>query len=160
MLRLQIADRALRSPRAQLTDAPPAVLRLPDGRQFRGELRAISLTGGLLQMPKMQQKHSRMNLLFVTEMGPVLGSVEMLSPVSKALQPFRFISVETLHQQRLRTFVGPAAQAAEDAWIEKYRAAVANRKPQRRYAAIARRSVAALIFLASLVYVLDSHFLR
>ena len=160
MPQLQMADRAFRSPRAQLTDAPPAVLRLPDGRQCRGELRAISLTGGLLKMPEMQEQHSRMNLLFVTDMGPVLGAVEMLSPVSKALQPFRFISVESLHEQRLRTFVGPAAQAAEDAWIEKYRAAVAHRKPHRRYAAIARRSVAALIFLASLVYVLDSHFLH
>lgn len=160
MPQLQMADRAFRSPRAQLTDAPPAVLRLPDGRQCRGALHTVSLTGGLLKMPEIQEKHSRMNLLFVTHMGPVLGAVEMLSPVANALQPFRFISVETLHQQRLRMLVGPAARAAEDAWIEKYRAAVAHRKPQRRYAAIARRSVAALIFLASLVYVLDSHFLR
>lgn len=160
MLQLQIESRAVRSPRAHLSDAPPAVLRLPDGRQCRGELRAVSLTGGLLKMPEMQKQHSRMNLLFVTNMGPVLGAVEMLSPVSKALQPFRFITVETLHQQRLQMLVGPAAQAAEDAWIQKYRAAVAQQKPQRRYAAIARRSVAALIFLASLVYVLDSHFLR
>jgi hypothetical protein len=123
-------------------------------------LEAISLSGGLLKMPEMQRQDSCMKLLFVTNMGPVLGEVQMLSAVSNSHQPFRFVSMESPHQQRLRMLIGPVWQAAEDAWIEKYRAAVAHQKPKRRYAAIARRSVAALIFLGSVLYVLNSHLLR
>jgi len=111
-------------------------------------------------MPETQQQDSHLKLLFVTSMGPVLGEVEMLRAVSNVRQPFRFISMETPYQQRLRMLITPVQQAAEDAWIEKYRAAVANEKPRRRYLAIARRSVAALILLGSVVYLLNSHLLR
>ena len=78
-----------RSPRAHLGDVTPAILRLPDGRQHRGQLEVVSLSGGLLNLNDMLEQGSKPKLLFVTSNGPVLGAVEMLRPVSATRQAFQ-----------------------------------------------------------------------
>ena len=83
-----------RSPRAHLGADVPAILRLPNGRQHRGNLETLSLSGGLLNLSDMLEQGSHPKLLFVSSTGPVLGAVEMLRPVSTTQQPFRFVAVE------------------------------------------------------------------
>jgi hypothetical protein len=121
-----------RSPRVRLDDAAPAILRAPDGQQQRGKIEVLSLNGGLLQMSSTFEQGSRLKLLFVTQTGPVLGAVEMLPAVSTVRQPFRFVSIEKADHGRLRATVQSFLPAVQDAWIEKYRAATAKRRPEKR----------------------------
>ena len=90
-----------RSPRARLVSTTPVVLRFPDGHHSRGELRVISLTGGLLSLPRTLDQGSRVKLMFLTQTGAVLGAAEMLYPNSWTSQPFRFVSLDEGHQCRL-----------------------------------------------------------
>ncbi len=121
-----------RSPRVRLEDAAPAILRAPGGQQQRGTLEVLSLNGGLLRMSSTLEQGSRLKLLFVTQTGPVLGCVEMLPPVSTEHQPFRFVEIEKADHGRLRATVQSFLPAVQDAWIEKYRAAMSKRTPERR----------------------------
>jgi hypothetical protein len=43
--------------------------------------------------------------MFLTQAGMVLGSAEMLSPVSLRLQAFRFIALHSDDQNRLKTAI-------------------------------------------------------
>ena len=122
----------LRSPRVHLGDATPAILRMPDGRQQRGKLEVLSLNGGLLNISNTLEQGSRLKLLFVTSTGPVLGAVEMLRPVSTERQPFRFVGVDKLDQGRLRSTVQSLSNPVQDAWIDKYRAALNTPAPARK----------------------------
>ena len=150
-----------RSPRVRLADITPAVLRLADGRRHRGQLETISLTGGLLSMPNMLDRGSRIKLMFLTATGPVLGSAEMLSPVSTTRQPFRFVALEEGDQQRLRAVIQSFLDPGEQAWIQKYRATLVHRKPARRGVfRVVCRSITLLTLLGSAIYLLDVHFLK
>src|SRR2546428_8617869 len=82
-----------RPPRVRMTDFTPAVLRFHDGGCATGRLEVISPTGGLLCLPKSANRGSRVKLMFLTQMGPVLGSAELLSPVFWTRQPFRFLGL-------------------------------------------------------------------
>ncbi|HXP45934.1 MAG TPA: hypothetical protein VN810_01585 [Terriglobales bacterium] len=123
---------AWRCPRVQLADITPAVLRMPDGSGSRAILNTISLTGGLLSISSTLNRGSRIELLFVTPAGPVLGAAEMLSAISMTQQPFRFVSLEESAQRRLRAVIQSYLQPVPDAWITKYRAALDRRNPPRR----------------------------
>lgn len=150
-----------RSPRVRPVDITPAVLRLADGRRHRGKLETISLTGGLLSMPNMLDRGSRIKLMFLTPTGPVLGSAEMLSPVSTTRQPFRFVALEEGDQRRLRAVVQSFLDPGEQAWIQKYRAALVHRKPARRgIFRVVFGSFTLLTLLGSAIYLLDVHFLK
>src|SRR5271157_5446196 len=113
-----------RSPRAPLADATPAVLRLADGSGTRGTLKTISLTGGLISVSSTLDRGTRVRLMFLTQTGPVLGTAEMLKPLSTSQQPFRFVSLEERDQYRLRAVIQSALDTGADKWIEKYRAAL------------------------------------
>ena len=123
---------AWRCPRVQLADITPAVLRMPDGSGSRAILNTSSLTGGLLSISSTLNRGSRIELLFVTPAGPVLGAAEMLSAISMTQQPFRFVSLEESAQRRLRAVIQSYLQPVPDAWITKYRAALDRRNPPRR----------------------------
>jgi hypothetical protein len=147
-----------RSPRVRLADITPAVLRLPDGRRHRGKLETISLTGGLLSMPSMLDPGSRIKLMFLTHTGPVLGAAEMLSPVSTTRQPFRFVALEEGDQRRLRAVIQSFLDPGEQAWIEKYRAALVHRNPGRRGVfRVLLESLTLLTLLGSAIYLLNVH---
>lgn len=120
-----------RSPRVQLADVTPAVLRFPDGRGSRGTLETISLTGGLLSVSSTLDRGSRVKIMFLTQTGTVAGAAEMLSPVSATRQPFRFVSLEESAQRRLRAVVESSLHSDEQAWIDKYRAALVRQNPPR-----------------------------
>lgn len=155
-----LSDTNWRSPRVRLADVTPAVLRLPDGRQQRGQLELVSLTGGLLSMPSMLDKGSRLKLLFLTRPGPVLGSVEMLSPVSTNQQPFRFVAFEEVDHRRLRSVIQSVTGRPEDEWIEKYRAAVAQQDSSQGVFRRVLQSLTVLGLLGSVAYLLNAHLLK
>jgi len=121
-----------RSPRVWLADITPAVPRLQDGYRSRGKLETVSLTGGLRRLTNLLVRDSRIKLMFLTHTGPVLGTAEMLSPVSTTRQPFRFVVLEEDDQRRLRAVVQSFLDPGEQTWIEKYRAALAQRNPPQR----------------------------
>jgi hypothetical protein len=113
-----------RYPRARLEGDNPIVLRFPNGERSAAQLRVISVTGGLVLLPKAVDQGSRVRLMFVTETGSVLGGAEMLAAVSDRLQPFRFVSLPTEDQRRVAALIGRSTQNdSELAWIEKLRLA-------------------------------------
>lgn len=139
-----------RSPRARLESLTPAVLRFPDGRQSRGELRVVSATGGLLRLPGPVNRGSRVKVMFLTQTGAVLGAAEMLEPLSWALQPFRFVSLDGADQCRLRGVIQSSLgqNGAGDEWLDRYRAKRIRGGPPRKR--ISRRLLAGLTLAAVL----------
>ena len=123
-----------RATRLRLAHITPAVLRFEDGHRTQGQLEVISLTGGLLCLPKPVDPDSQVKLMFLTPAGSVLGTAEILRPVSGSQQPFRFVALDEDDRHRLQTSIhssfGPAGNEQE--WIEKYRAALDHQPPPRR----------------------------
>ena len=82
-----------RPTRLCFSNTTPAVLRCADGRSVASKLQVVSVTGGLLSVPKPVNQGALVKLMFVTQTGPVLGSAEMLTPISYTQQPFRFVAL-------------------------------------------------------------------
>ena len=133
-----------RPPRVRASEYTPAVLRFPTGDCVTGGLEVISSTGGLLSLKKPLIRGTRIKVMFLSQRGPVLGTAEMLSPVSWTEQPFRFVSLAYGDQRRLQALTGcspkletpipePSAPVVdtEPDWIDKYRAAVSQNPPRR-----------------------------
>lgn len=157
------SQHAPRPPRVRPSEFTPIVLRIQDGSCTTGTLLVFSITGGLLSLPKLLDRGSLVRLMFLVQSGPVLGTAEMLKPVSWTEQPFRFVALHEGDQHRLRTAthlspkavapvfgnktftpktmnltVPPASVAAsptdrEQEWIAKYRAATAPHQHSRGY---------------------------
>ncbi len=125
---------ARRPARLCFSSSTPAVVRCPDGQNISSQLQVISVTGGLLSVPKPVSRGSLVKLMFVTQSGPVLGSAEMLTPLNYTQQPFRFVALPPEIQNRLHVTIQSSLyqRTAEDWWIEKYRTAVQQAPPQRR----------------------------
>ena len=94
-----------RPQRLQLANSIPIVLRCQDGHRIPGTLHCISLTGGLVVPASLLPQGSMVRLIFVTPKGPVTGTAEMLHPVSRAEQPFRFAAIPDSDQHRLRAVI-------------------------------------------------------
>jgi hypothetical protein len=93
------------SQRLRLANAIPIVLRRQDGHRVAGRLQCVSLTGGLVALAGLLPPGSIVRLIFVTPKGPVTGTAEMLHPVSRTEQPFRFAAIPESGQQRLRAVI-------------------------------------------------------
>ena len=117
-----------RLPRVHLGDATPAVLRFANGQSVGANLNVVSLTGGLLSLPRLVVPGSRVKLMFLTGAGSVLGGAEMLRPVATELQPFRFVSLADDDHRRLGALIRKQSNQGgnEQLWIEKLRAASAR----------------------------------
>jgi len=100
------------------------VLRLADGRRVPGNLKVVSLTGGLLSVTHPVDTGSNAKLMFLTDSGMVFGSAEMLSPLSFKLQPFRFTAIGHDDHDRLRTMIERSIDQNRSSQnhIEHYRA--------------------------------------
>ena len=132
------------------------MLRFPNGQRTCADLRVISLTGGLLSLSQPVIQGSRVKLMFLTGAGSVLGGAEMLRPVTNALQPFRFVSLAADDHRRLGTLIRERSpQKSEEVWIEKLRAASAQRKEPRSWRFKVAGAVGLLtISLATAAYLL------
>jgi hypothetical protein len=85
---------------------------LEDGRRANGKLQTVSVTGGLLRLPKSLGQGDFVEVAFQTDSGPVRGMAEMLNPmrgVEGTLQPFRFIALGDDDHRTLRMTVEAAA---------------------------------------------------
>ena len=94
-----------RAERVRLDESIPAVVRFNDGNRTSGRLKVVSLTGGLLSLPRPVRQGSVGKLMFLTPAGSVLGSAEMLTPMSWELQPFKFVSFSGDDHGRLETAI-------------------------------------------------------
>jgi hypothetical protein len=97
--------RAPRAPRTRFAETTPAVLRCQDGHRVRGKLQSISLSGGLLGVPKPLDCGAQVKLMFLTGSGSVLGVAEMLSPITWSLQPFKFVKLYDDDEIRLQAAI-------------------------------------------------------
>jgi hypothetical protein len=118
-----------RSPRLHLDGGTPAVVRFPDGERVSGSLEVVSLSGGLLALENTLEKGSQVKLMFVTGAGSVLAGAEMLAPVSRSRQPFRFISLARQDRYRLESIIPVSVyqDIVEPDWMKKLRAASQDR---------------------------------
>jgi hypothetical protein len=151
-----------RAPRFRLADVAPAVLQLDDGRRTSSEVQVISHTGGLLYLPTPLEQGSVVKLMFETYRGPVLGTAEMLFPVTSTQQPFRFVALPESDQSTLQA----ACQSElyrntdEEEWMEECRAAVVNWNPcpwKTRFRAITTVVTLAALCLGSAIYFFSVH---
>ena len=175
-----------RTARVPLADITPAVLRFDDGSCTVGKLQIISLTGGLLCLPSPLDQGSRVKLVFLAHTGPVLGTAEMLRPLSWSLQPFQFVALREGDQHRLRAAIQSSLELrigkssskpkapvlfaeevesrriidGEQQWIDNYRAALMLRKPPQRRLLKMVVGAVTLAALGSAFYVLHVHPLR
>lgn len=151
-----------RSPRFRLADTTPAVLQFQNGRRTSAELQVISRTGGLLFLPQPMDQGSVVKLTFQTERGPVLGTAEMLVPVTDAQQPFRFVALPESDQCTLQAAFqsGLYRNTDEEEWIEDFRAAAMNWNPnswKTRLRVILAAATLATIGVGSAVYFFGIH---
>lgn len=123
-----------RAPRFRLADVAPAVLQLRDGRRTSSEMQVISRTGGLLSLPKSLDQGSVVKVMFQTHRGPVLGTAEMLLPVTSTQQPFRFVALPESDQSTLQAAFHSSLyrNTDEEEWMEEFRAAALSWDPYRR----------------------------
>lgn len=91
-----------RPDRVRFAEEIPAVFRLEDGNRASGRLKVVSITGGLLALPRPIRQGQIGKLMFLTAKGSVLGSAEMLTPLSWELQPFKFIALPDDDHSRLQ----------------------------------------------------------
>lgn len=122
-------DSKPRVPRLRFENSTPAVLRSPDGQSISGQLQVVSLTGGLLSLPRPLLRGCRVKVMFVTDAGSVLGGAEMLSPVSSTQQPFRFVSLAVQDRRRLESIIPVSVyhDITEPDWMKKLRAVSEDR---------------------------------
>jgi hypothetical protein len=67
-----------------------------------GNLQVISVAGGLLHLSQPLDPDTRASLMFLSDGGPVLGTAEMLSPLSRTQQVFQFVVLDQDDQSNLR----------------------------------------------------------
>ena len=113
-----------RATRAYFAEPATAVFRFKDGRRLPAKLKTVSVTGGLLAVPHPVDTGCRGRLMFLSGTGMVLASVEMLSPMSWGLQPFRFVLLNPDQHSRLQSTVESHLEErrSEPGQIERSRA--------------------------------------
>ena len=150
-----------RASRFRLAETTPAVLQFPDSSAIACELQTISRTGGVLSVCNAVDRDSVATLMFRTHKGLVFATAEMLPPLSRNEQPFRFVELKEDDKRRLLTAFqsGPYRNIQEEELIEEFRAAIVDWDPPRRRHFF--RPVLAAATLATLccsvLYVLSAH---
>jgi hypothetical protein len=130
------------------------VLQFQDGRRTSAELQVISRTGGLLFLPRPLDQGSVVKLMFQTYRGPVLGTAELLIPVTGAQQPFRFVALPESDQCTLQAAFQSGLYRNTD------RAAAMNWNPypwRRRFKGILAAVAFAALCLGSVIYFFSVH---
>jgi hypothetical protein len=123
-----------RATRVHLANSTPVVLRCQDGSRVAGNLQVISVAGGMLRLSQPLDPNTRASLMFVGDGGSVLGKAEMLSPLSRTQQAFRFVALDQNNQRNLQLGIQSHLNQISDdeRWIAKYRSALTHREPSRR----------------------------
>jgi hypothetical protein len=113
-----------RPPRVRFAEVTPAVLRPKNGKCMAARLQVVSVTGGLLSVPRPLDRGTNVKLMFVSKKGTVSGAAEMLAPISWTEQPFRFLSLEDQDQRKLKAAIQSSMDGTKErhAWLENFRA--------------------------------------
>jgi hypothetical protein len=112
-----------RPDRVRFSETIPAVLRLADGNRASGQLRVLSVTGGLLALPRPIRQGLVGKLMFLSSAGCILGAAEMLTPISWELQPFKFISLPDDDHSRLHSAIRTSLEQSKRERQETMRSA-------------------------------------
>jgi hypothetical protein len=108
-----VSSQAFRRPeRVRFSENVPAVLRLSDGNRASGRLKVVSVTGGLLSLPRPIRQGIIGKLMFLTSAGSVFASAEMLTPISWELQPFKFVALREDDHSRLNSAINASLELA------------------------------------------------
>ena len=148
------------------------MLRFEDGHRTKAQLEVISLTGGMLNLPKPVERESQVKLMFLTPTGPGArhrGNAEagFLEPATlpfrgtRARRPAPAAGFDS-------NFIWSGCNKKEDEqqeWIEKYRAALDCRPAPRKQLfssplaafALAMLSLGSAIYLFGIFDVLFLH---
>jgi len=96
-----------------------------------GNLQVTSVAGGMLSLSQPQDPNTRVSLMLVSDGGSVLGKAEMLSPLSRTQQAFRFVALDQSNQHNLQLGIHPHLNQSsdEERWIAKYRSALMHKQP-------------------------------
>lgn len=153
-----------RSPRYRLSDVMPTVLEFPNGRRAPGELQTISLTGGLISLDEPLDKGAKVAVCFRAHNEHMALTAEMLVPIGRNEQPFRFIRLPEGDEHRLRNAFqsGFYRNIEEEELIEELKASVLNSNfgSGPRLVVIAVRLVVLAVLAVALVgFALHAHIL-
>lgn len=114
---------APRPPRMRFAEATPVVLRPKIGKCVAARLDVISITGGLLTVPRPFERGCNVNLMFLSTKGAVSGAVQMLAPLCWNQQPFRFVALAEDDQRKLKTAIQASLSWTENMGrVESHRA--------------------------------------
>ncbi len=112
MTHFPLNDSRQRSPRVRLNGSVAAAIMADGGKRARAKLQSISVTGGLLQLPRELLVGDFVEIAFQTRSGAIRGMAEMLQPFhtpkSGCMQPFRFIALDDDDHRKLRMVLDTA----------------------------------------------------
>jgi hypothetical protein len=97
-----------RAVRIKFHSMAPAAIRFEDGRHSLAKLRTVSLTGGLLRLPQPAVPGTLIEVILISDGGPILGLGELIPPALdtlNCLQPFKFIMIDDDDYQRLGNLI-------------------------------------------------------
>src|ERR1700686_2718441 len=128
MVKPSSANTTPRAPRVKLAGTVLSLVRLESGRQTRGKLHQLSITGGVLQLETPLDEGIKVEVIFHVGESTVRSKARMLFPMWATqgyLQPFEFSDLDEedrcnlgVDLQRLldcsaATIVHPPAEATE-----------------------------------------------
>lgn len=96
---------ANRAPRVKLAGTVLALLRLQNGRQQRGKLHQLSVSGGLLSLESPLDEGIKVEVIFHVGVSTVRSPARMLFPMwatQGCLQPFEFSELNEDDRDRLQ----------------------------------------------------------
>jgi hypothetical protein len=97
MVKAFAANAAARAPRVKLAGTVLSLLRLENGRQTRGKLHQLSITGGVLHLETPLDEGIKVEVIFHVGSSTVRGKARMLFPMWATqgyLQPFEFSDLD------------------------------------------------------------------
>jgi hypothetical protein len=100
------AKAATRAPRVKLSGTVLSLVCLQNGRQTRGKLHQLSITGGLLHLEKPLDEGIKVELIFHVGQSTVRSQARMLFPMWATqgyLQPFEFADLGEEDRSHLQT---------------------------------------------------------
>jgi hypothetical protein len=100
------ARAVVRAPRVKLAGTVLVLARLENGRQTRGKLHQLSITGGLLHLEKPLDEGIKVEVIFHVGNCTVRAKARMLFPMwatQGCLQPFEFAELSDQERNSLET---------------------------------------------------------
>lgn len=94
-----------RAPRVKLAGTVLSLVRLENGRQTRGKVHQLSITGGLLHLEQPLDEGIKVELIFHVGESTVRSKARMLFPLWATqgyLQPFEFLDLDEEDRCNLR----------------------------------------------------------